>query len=480
MARAGAEAKTLILLLTFLPQCVVSMLSMTPAVMASQIALSLGLSPQIAGVYVGLVYAGAILSSSFSASLIMRLGPLRTSLACVVAGGAGLALLAVPHLAASLLATAIIGLSYGPLTPASSHVLARYRTRAGMAFLVSVRQTSVPMGGVLAGFVAPPLVLGLGWNVACVAIGGVTAALGAVAWIALSVVRNELPGQPHGHSASLFEPVRFIVRRGLASLATSAMVYAAMQLILSSFLVVYLTSVANLDLVRAGALLSASQLAGVAGRLGWGFVADRVAAPRLLLLGIALLMGVAAGLMSLVTAAWPVSAIAAVVILLGATASGWNGVFLAEIIRDVRPAEVGLATSGSMMFAYMGTVLGPPLFGGLTSAVGLPKAFLVIGAAVLLGGMLGAFSGRPRRDAARRAINDHHKQQHAGQDGEPTDDEQGLERGAVAEPDGRDADREQDRTDHAHNRLDRREPVRAGLRYRVVVQRGQEHRDIAD
>ncbi len=156
MPRAGAEAKALILLLTFFPQCVVSMLSMTPPVMASQIALSLGFSPQIAGVYVGLVYAGAILSSSFSASLITRLGPLRTSCACVVTGGAGLALLAVPHLAASLLATAIIGLSYGPLTPASSHVLARYRSGAGMAFLVSVRQTSVPMGGVLAGFVAPP------------------------------------------------------------------------------------------------------------------------------------------------------------------------------------------------------------------------------------------------------------------------------------------------------------------------------------
>jgi predicted MFS family arabinose efflux permease len=164
-----------------------------------------------------------------------------------------------------------------------------------------------------------------------------------------------------------------------------------MQLVLSSFLVVYLTSAASLDLVLAGALLSASQLAGVVGRLGWGFVADRVAAPRLLLLGIALLMAVAAGLMSLFTAAWPVGAIAAVVILLGATASGWNGVFLAEIIRDVRPAEVGLATSGSLMFTYLGIVLGPSLFGALASAVGFPKAYIVMGAAVLLGGILGAF-----------------------------------------------------------------------------------------
>jgi predicted MFS family arabinose efflux permease len=392
MVRAGAEGQAQILLVTFFPQCAVSMLSMTPPIMANQIAGALGLSPQIAGVYVGLVYAGAILSSSFSASLITRMGPLRTSFVCIVTGGAGLALLALPHVAASFFATAIIGLSYGPLTPASSHVLVRYRSGAGMAFLVSVRQTSVPMGGVLAGLVAPPLVLELGWNAACVAIGGVTAALGATLWIALSIIRNEPPDKPHGHGASIFEPVRFIIRRpGLASLATSSVVYAAMQLVLSSFLVVYLTSAAGLDLVLAGALLSASQLAGVAGRIGWGFIADRVPAPRLLLLGIALLMAVAAGLMSLFTAAWPVGAIAAVVILLGATASGWNGVFLAEIIRDVSPAEVGLATSGSLMFTYLGIVLGPSLFGALAANVGFPKAYIVMGAAVLLGGILGAF-----------------------------------------------------------------------------------------
>jgi predicted MFS family arabinose efflux permease len=247
----------------------------------------------------------------------------------------------------------------------------------------------------------------LDWNSACVAIGGVTAALGAALWIALSIVRNEPPDKPHGHSASLFEPVRFIFRRpGLTSLATSSIVYAAMQLVLSSFLVVYLTRSAGLDLVLAGALLSASQLAGVAGRIGWGFVADRVASPRMLLLGIALLMAVAAGLMSLFTAAWPVGAIAAVVILLGATASGWNGVFLAEIIRDVRPAEVGLATSGSLMFTYLGIVLGPSLFGALASAVGFPKAYIVMGATVLLGGILGAFKPRGQSDNAQARQSD--------------------------------------------------------------------------
>jgi hypothetical protein len=44
-----------------------------------------------------------------------------------------------------------------------------------------------------------------------------------------------------------------------------------------------------------------------------------------------------------------------------------------------------------MMFAYTGTVFGPSLFGGLASAFGFPKAYLVMGAAVLLGGIIGAF-----------------------------------------------------------------------------------------
>ena len=57
---------------------------------------------------------------------------------------------------------------------------------------------------------------------------------------------------------------------------------------------------------------------------------------------------------------------------------------------------MGLATAGSMMFAYTGTVLGPTLFAGLASAVGFPKAYLVMGAAVLSGGLLGAFGGARR------------------------------------------------------------------------------------
>ncbi len=397
MAVAGWKAKAQILLVTIYPQAVVSMLAMTPPIMANEIAASLGLSPEIAGFYVGLVYVGAIASSSFTASLITSCGPLRTSFVCVIAGGVGLALFALFNVIAALVATVLIGLAYGPLTPASSHVLARYRTQGGMNFLVSVRQTSVPIGGVLAGLVAPPLVVGHGWANACALIGLATAASGALLGVALKIVRNEPPDAPHGHSASMLEPARFILRRpGLTRLALSSMIYAAMQLVLSSFLVVYLTGATGLDLVRAGALLSASQLAGVGGRLFWGYVADRASSPRAVLLVIAVLMALAAALMSLFSPAWPILGLAGVVVLLGGTASGWNGVFLAEIMRDVGAAEVGLATSGSLMFTYLGIVFGPSLFGAAASLIGFPGAYIGMGAAVLVAGAAAAMKPRAK------------------------------------------------------------------------------------
>lgn len=43
------------------------------------------------------------------------------------------------------------------------------------------------------------------------------------------------------------------------------------------------------------------------------------------------------------------------------------------------------------MFAYVGTVVGPTLFGGLASAVGFSNAYLVMGAAVLLAGIIAVF-----------------------------------------------------------------------------------------
>ena len=72
----------------------------------------------------------------------------------------------------SLLALAplVIGLGYGPITPASSHVLARTAPPSRMALTFSIKQTGVPAGAALAGALLPALALRIGWRAAFVAV----------------------------------------------------------------------------------------------------------------------------------------------------------------------------------------------------------------------------------------------------------------------------------------------------------------------
>jgi MFS family permease len=77
-----------------------------------------------------------------------------------------------------------------------------------------------------------------------------------------------------------------------------------------------------------------------------------------------------AGLTALFSAAWPVAAIAAVAVLYGASAVGWNGVFLAEVARCAPAGQVGTATGGTQFFTFGGAMVGPPVFTALVSATG--------------------------------------------------------------------------------------------------------------
>ena len=55
-------------------------------------------------------------------------------------------------------------------------------------------------------------------------------------------------------------------------------------------------------------------------------------------------------------------------LLFGATAIGWNGVYLAEVSRLAGEAEASRATGGSLAITFAGVVATPPIFGALAVA----------------------------------------------------------------------------------------------------------------
>jgi MFS family permease len=369
-------------------QMFTSLAATAPAVLAPALAREMGVAPQWIGVFVGLVYVGAMLASVASAGFIARYGAIRVSQVCVLLCTAGI--LVVGFLPASLTgllaaAAVVIGLGYGPITPASSQVLARTTPAAQMALMFSIKQTGVPAGAALAGALLPFATLVFGWRAAMVAVG--MAGLGVA--IAAQSSRKLLDTDRTAGKAFSFRDIgdrlRLVAKTpALAELALLSFAYASVQVCLTSFLVVFLNDALGWSLVASGLALTFATVGGVLGRLFWGAIADHVLAPRRTLSVIGFVAGLCGFALAFATPAWPTWIVLPVAALFGGTAIGWNGVQLSELARQAPPGHAGAVTGAAGFITFSGVVIGPPLYAALTALThGYQAGFLVMAAVSL-------------------------------------------------------------------------------------------------
>ncbi|MCK6449908.1 MAG: MFS transporter [Alphaproteobacteria bacterium] len=363
-------------------QAVVSWAMLTVPVFAPSAAAELDLSPSKVGYFAGIAYVGAMTGALLGGGLVPRYGAIWLSQVGLVICALALALATSGMLALFALAGLLLGIGYGPTTPASSHVLSRHTPQRLMSLVFSIKQTGVPLGGALAGATVPPLTLAWGWRGAAIGVG--LACLATVLLVhptrrRLDADRN--PDEPLLRGSPL-APVRFVLGRSdLRVLALTSVVFAAMQQCLGVFLVVYLTGEIGLGLVTAGLVLSFSQGAGIAGRIFWGWLADRLKLSRPILGGLAVGMAGASAAMALCAADWPIALIVLVSCLYGVTAVGWNGVLLAEVARLATPREASRATGGTLFITFFGVAVGPALFGEIARQSGsFVPMFLILAA----------------------------------------------------------------------------------------------------
>jgi len=353
-------------------QIFASLAATAPSVLAPEIARTFAIAPKWIGVFVGLVYAGAMLASLACGGFIERFGAIRVSQAGVMACAVGtLAIAVAPHSAVWLLIAAAltIGLGYGPITPASSHVLIRTAAPSRLALTFSIKQTGVPAGAALAGAALPAFALLAGWRLSL----AVAALIGVVVTASAQPVRPLLdgdrrPAQPLS-TANIIDPLRIVWRsKTLVELALLSFVYAGTQVCLTSFLVVYLTESLEWTLVGAGFALTAATLGGVIGRIAWGAVADRVLRPRSALGIIGLAAALCGATLAVALPSWPTGAVIVLATFFGATAIGWNGVQLSEVARHAPAGTAGAVTGASAFITFSGVVAGPPIFALLAAA----------------------------------------------------------------------------------------------------------------
>ena len=387
------------LTITLAIQAMVAMALLTLPAIAPKVAADVGLSAAFIGLYIALAYAGAMVASLASGAAVARYGPIRVSQASLLLCAAGLALSTAAAVPALALGAVLVGVGYGPVTPASSHLLARTTPPHRMSLVFSVKQTGVPLGGAMAGAIVPGLQQAVGWRIALLA---VAVASVACAWVA-QMLRAEFDDERDAKRTlglgNFLEPVRLVLSHPrLRMLAGCSFVFSIAQLSLTTYLVTFLTDSLAYGLVAAGFMLSLSQLGAVIGRVLWGYVSDRWFGARRMLALLAGVMALAALATALLQRNAPDLLVIAVLFVYGASAIGWNGVYLAEVARQAPPGRAGLATGGTLAITFLGVVLGPPIFGGVSAGFGSYRAgFAAL--ALPLGLCALALLRRPRAEA---------------------------------------------------------------------------------
>jgi MFS family permease len=355
-----------------------------PSVLAPVAASDFDVAPTALGRWVGFSYMIAMFAGLAGGTLVGRYGPSRVHQAAVLGVALGLAAGAGAQVALLLLCGLCLGAAHGLVNPASSAILAAASPPRIRSMVFSIKQTGVPLGGAIAGILIPALLLWMSWQAAVLAL-----ALGAAVLLVL-VVRHDSTDDAARRLErlrlrSFAAPVAEVwANRPILELAAVSGVYSAIQISFLTYLVSYLKLELGYSLVAAGVVFAVAQISGAAGRVLWGVVADHLLKPRSVLAGLGLVMVVCGGALASLNPAWPPAAVLGVCVIYGATAVGWNGVFLAEVARLAPEGRVAYLTGGTQFFTFAGVLIGPPLFGAIASVTGTYGAGFIVTAALPL------------------------------------------------------------------------------------------------
>ncbi len=376
----------LILLVTIAVQALATFTTLSLAAIAPDVASGIGVSPELVGFQVSLIYFGAAAMSTVAGFQLRRWGPIRVSQASLIFCAVGAGLAVIPSVAVIAVGSLVIGFGYGMTNPAASELLLRLMPAGRRNLIFSIKQTGVPIGGVLAGLTAPSISQSFGWQWA--------PAVAAISCFVLVLLMRPLRAQwdadrdPTARfSERPFDALTVVWQSPpLRWLSVGGFFYAAVQLTLATFVVTLLVTDAGFGLIEAGAVLAVVQAAGVVGRVAWGWVADRLGHGLivLLLMGAACVTG--ALLVMAVSEAWGSVAVYILFALFAINALGWTGVFQVEAARYAPPGKLGTVIGGITAPTYGGVIVGPAVFslafvsiGSYTTTFALVALFAVLG-----------------------------------------------------------------------------------------------------
>src|SRR6202047_11054 len=293
----------------FVQQTFASVGKTLPAVVAPLVIAELHADPAWVGVYYGLSAAASLCAQMGCGSFIIRYGALRMSQVALVLLGGGMAAAAEGGLLGFGASAIVGGGGCAVSTPTSSQLRGRVSPPRLAPLVFSIKQTAVPAGVLICGFMAPAMAGALGWRGTMLA----TAAACVAGAAMLQPLRarfddDRVPSRRFRLSDFRTTVASVLKARDLRRLSFACFAFNGAQSVFTAYFVTYLVAL-DYELAAAGFLFSFVVAVAVPCRVLWGWLGSFHVAPRLVMAGLALGMAGSVAVAGLFSAAWPIAAV---------------------------------------------------------------------------------------------------------------------------------------------------------------------------
>jgi MFS family permease len=350
--------------------------------------LDLHLSRAAAGLFATIQNLGTMIALLPAGWAVDVLGERRV----LVAGGIATGVLAViaafaPSFAVLLPILIVIGFAGATPTPAGSSAIIGAFTPRNRGFVMSIRQTGIPIGGAIAALLLPFIAAATNWREALV-VAGALAIAGAIVGGLLMGRRDEVARAP---STSVGQSYRGVATRNATYVGIAAIFLTLGQFVLVSYIALYLIEDWHLSVGLGSLFLVAANVGGAAGRMLWGTISDRVfgGARRMPLIVVSLVAAGGFVVLAALPTTTPALLAVLVVLVLGATVIGWNGVYV-TLLSEIAPPEMrGRSVAYGMTLSQVGIFGGPVAFGFLVDVTrSYQLGWIAVAAALVLAAIL--------------------------------------------------------------------------------------------
>lgn len=264
--------------------------------------------------------------------------------------------------------------------------------------VMGIRQTAQPLGVGVGALVIPQLAESRG--IAAALLFPAIACVVAAAVSAVGVIDPPRPPRAEAPTGDLVNPYRG--SSTLWRIHAASVLLVIPQGVLWTFTLVWLMTDRNWSAASAGAMVTAAQVLGAAGRIAAGRWSDKVGSRLHPVRTIAIGAAIAMGLLALTDSLGSPVSIAVMVVASVITVSD-NGLAFTAIAEIAGPFWSGRALGTQNTSQLFATAVAPPAFGALIAAAGFPVAFALCAVFPLLAVPLVPVGRDPLRalDAAR-------------------------------------------------------------------------------